>query len=124
MVGHSLGCVIIEHLIVALDKKVRSAKSSDDSIEVVRTNVAKAFLASLAGCFFYAPPWRGLVPSEDLLNHVFGPLAYSNKLFAPLFLDSPELALLSENFMTAMNESYQHVKLMALLEGSQTQGVS
>lgn len=109
---------------MALDKKVRSAKSSDDSIEVVRTNVAKAFLASLAGCFFYAPPWRGLVPSEDLLNHVFGPLAYSNKLFAPLFLDSPELALLSENFMTAMNESYQHVKLMALLEGSQTQGVS
>lgn len=79
--GHSLGCVVIEHLVVDLDKRARSIQSLKDEFEISRAKIAKAFLESLAGCFFYAPPWRGLVPSEDLLKHVFGGLSYSRTFF-------------------------------------------
>lgn len=106
LVGYSLGCVIIEYLIVVFDKKVRLVKFLDDSIEVVWINVVKVFLVSLVGCFFYVFLWRGLVLSEDFLNYVFGFLVYLNKLFVFLFLDFLELVLFLENFMIVMNESY------------------
>lgn len=112
---------MIEHLVVALDKRARSIQSLEDEFEIGRAKVARAFLESLAGCFFYAPPWRGLVPSEDLLKYVFGGLSYSRALFSDLCLDSPMLKLLSEDFMRVRSEK---MKLMAITEGFHTRGVS
>lgn len=121
LVGHSLGCVMIEHLVVALDRRTRSLETVEDEVEIGQARVAQAFLTSLAGCFFYAPPWTGLVPSEDLLKHVFGGLSYSRELFSDLCLDSPKLKLLSEDFMRAQTK---YMKLTALIEGCHTKGVS
>ena len=121
LVGHSLGCVLIEHLVVALDRRVKSIQTLEDEVEIGRAKVAEAFLTSLAGCFFYAPPWTGLVPSEDLLKYVFGGLNYSRELFSDLCLDSPKLKLLSEDFVRAKRK---HMKLTAVIEGHHTRGVS
>ena len=114
------GCVVIEQLVVALDKRAKAIESLNDEMEVARAEVSRAFLASLAGCFFYAPPLKGLVPSEDLLKHVFGGLNYSKAVFADLCLDSTKLKEVSEEFMQARSK---HVKLMALIEGFHTRGV-
>jgi pimeloyl-ACP methyl ester carboxylesterase len=119
LVGHSLGCVLIEQLVVALHKRVEAMGSLNDEMETERARVSEAFLASLAGCFFYAPPWKGLVPSDDLLKDVFGGLSYSKALFADLCLDSPKLKEVSKKFVEARSE---HVKLMALIEGFHTRG--
>ncbi|KAG0612981.1 hypothetical protein M758_6G067300 [Ceratodon purpureus] len=119
LVGHSLGCVLIEHLVVALDRRVKSIQTLEDEVEIGRAKVAEAFLTSLAGCFFYAPPWTGLVPSEDLLKYVFGGLNYSRELFSDLCLDSPKLKLLSEDFVRAKRK---HMKLTAVIEGHHTRG--
>lgn len=121
LVGHSLGCVVIEQLVVALSEKAKSIGSLNDEFDASRAKVSEAFLARLAGCFFYAPPYTGLVPSEDLLKYVFGGLSYSRTLFADLCLDSPRLKGLSEQFMQALSE---RVELMALIEGFHTKGVS
>jgi hypothetical protein len=121
LVGHSLGCIVIEHLVVALDKRARSIQTLEDEFEILQAEIAQAFLASLAGCFFYAPPWAGLVPSRDLLKHVFGGLSYSRELFSDLCLDSLKLKLLSEDFIRAQRK---HMKLTALIEGLHTRGVS
>jgi len=90
-----------------------------DDFEASRARASKAFLASLSGCFFYAPPYTGLVPSDDLLKHVFGGLTYSPTLFNDLCLTSPKLKELSERFMEAISKG---VKLMALTEGFHTRG--
>ncbi|KAG0586806.1 hypothetical protein KC19_2G119000 [Ceratodon purpureus] len=119
LVGHSLGCVVIEQLVVALHKKAEAIGSLKDEMEIARAKVSRAFLASLTGCFFYAPPLKGLVPSEDLLKHVFGGLTYSRALFADLCLDSTKLKQVSEEFMQARSE---HVKVIALIEGFHTRG--
>jgi serine/threonine protein kinase len=119
LVGHSLGCVVIEHLVVALNQKATSIASVKDEFDGNRAKVAKAFLASLAGCFFYAPPCSGLFPLESTLKSVFGGLTYSRELFADLCLDSSRPRELSEQFMLARSE---RVQLMALIEGSHTHG--
>ncbi|KAG0586827.1 hypothetical protein KC19_2G120600 [Ceratodon purpureus] len=119
LVGHSLGCVVIEQLVVALHKRAEAIGSLKDEMEIARAKVSRAFLASLAGCFFYAPPLKGLVPSEDLLKDVFGGLTYSRVLFADLCLDSTKLKQVSEEFMQARSE---HMKVMALIEGFHTRG--
>lgn len=112
---------MIEQLVVALDKRAKAIGSLQDEMEITQAKVSRAFLASLAGCFFYAPPWKGLVPSENLLKYVFGGLSYSRALFADLCLDSPKLKEISEEFTKARSEN---VKLMALIEGFHTRGVS
>jgi hypothetical protein len=90
---------VIEHLVVALDRRARSVQTLEDEMEIGQAKVAQAFLSSLAGCFFYAPPWTGLLPDEDLLRHVFGGLSYSKEVFTDLCLDSPKPEILSKNFI-------------------------
>lgn len=112
---------MIEHLVVALDRRARSVQTLEDEMEIGQAKVAQAFLSSLAGCFFYAPPWTGLLPDEDLLRHVFGGLSYSKEVFTDLCLDLPKPKILSKNFIQAKRK---HMKLVALIEGLDTRGVS
>lgn len=120
LVGHSLGCVVIERLVVALNQKATSIDSVKDEFDGNRAKLARAFLDSLAGCFFYAPPCSGLFPHESTLKSVFGGLTYTPELFADLCLDSSRPQELLEQFMHAKGE---RVQLMALIEGSHTHGV-
>ncbi|KAG0612962.1 hypothetical protein M758_6G066100 [Ceratodon purpureus] len=120
LVGHSLGCVMIEHLVVALDKRAQSSQKLEDETDINRAKMAKAFLTSLAGCFFYAPPWTGLVRDDVVLKHVFGGLSYSTQLFKDLYYSSSELKSLSEDFKRTQISG--HMKLMAVTEGYHTMG--
>lgn len=123
LVGHSLGCTAIEALVVDLDQNAQQFDlNSVPQHDMRKAGISRAFLNNLAGCFFYAPPCQGLAQSPALLKYVFGGLTYSDELFQSLRVGYTEAF---SHFRLDFRRTHNpQIRLMALIEGCQTKGVS
>ncbi|KAG0612980.1 hypothetical protein M758_6G067200 [Ceratodon purpureus] len=126
LVGHSLGCTVIEALVLDLEESARQRfrdSSEGPSSESGKTawEASKAFVYSLRGCFFYAYPSYGLVKSHALLKVVFGGLTYSDELFGEEFQEgSQKIVKRSADFLRAARGQNPQIRLMSLIEGGHT----
>lgn len=135
LVGHSLGGIVMKHLVVELDRKAQSLPNLTDRREIDRATVSKSFLKCLRGCFFYSVPHGGLVVTKNLrlVTNVFGEFISEEslrvKFFQDLSMGSKSLEELSADFAEACRygsdaDNVGQIKLSALLEGKNFTGVS
>lgn len=135
LVGHSLGGIVMKHLVVELDRKAQSLPNLSDRKEIDRAKVSKSFLECLRGCFSYSVPHGGLVVTKDLrlVTNVFGEFISEEslrvKFFQDLSMGSKSLEKLSAEFAEADRygsdaDNVGQIKLSALLEGKNFTGVS
>jgi len=136
LVGHSLGGIVMKHLVVELDRKAQSftqLPNLTDRREIDRATVSKSFLKCLRGCFFYSVPHGGLVVTTDLrlVTNVFGEFisekSLRDKFFQDLSMGSKSLEELSADFAEADRygsdaDNVRQIKLSALLEGKNFTG--
>lgn len=134
LVGHSLGGIVMKHLVVELHRKARSLPSLRDTKEIDRAKLSKSFLECLWGCFSYSVPHGGLVTKDlRLVTNVFGEFISEEslriKFFQDLSMGSESLEKLSAEFAEAGRygsdaNNVGQIKLSALLEGKNFTGVS
>ena len=122
LVGHSIGCVVIQSLVVKLHRMTQLIHNTTNNFDKKQANTSTTFIKSLAGCFFYAPPLNGFVPSEPVLKIVFGGLEFSRDLFWDFAEGSPVLRKLLEDFMLTI--ATRQIPIRNLLEGKKTGEVS
>ncbi|XP_024362516.1 uncharacterized protein [Physcomitrium patens] len=91
LVGHSLGCAVIQALVVNLAETAEKHQDSEDETEKRKAEISRAFLNSLAGFFFYAPPHTGLVRDYEIRKHVWGGLINSRQVLKNLYTGPPWL---------------------------------
>ena len=134
LVGHSLGGIVMKHLVVELDRKAQSLPNLSDRKEIDRAKLSKSFLQCLRGCFSYSVPHGGLVTKDlRLVTNVFGEFISEESLrvefFQDLSMGSESLEKLSAEFAEADRygsdpDNVRQIKLSALLEGKNFTGVS
>jgi hypothetical protein len=122
LVGHSIGCAVIQNLVVKLHRMTQLIHNTANNFDKKQANTSTAFIKSLAGCFFYAPPLNGFVPSELVLKLVFGGLEFSRNLFWDFAEGSPILCKLLEDFILII--ATRQILVRNLLEGKKIGEVS